>query len=67
MGGLLARMLSILSKFNTETALTYESFESWAWFSENRPTYGDFEIDFSTPQLHENLKPIRLLTSQTKT
>ena len=35
---------------------------SLAWFSENRPTYGDFEISLSTLQLHQTFKPIRLLT-----
>ena len=37
---------------------------SWAWFSENRPTYGDFEIGFSTLQLYQIFKPVRLVTSQ---
>jgi len=40
---------------------------SWAWFSENTPTYGDFEIGLDTPQLHQILKPIKLLTLQKKT
>ena len=30
---------------------------SWAWFSENTPTNGDFEIGLDTPQLHQTLKP----------
>ena len=37
-------------------------FWSWVWFYENRPTYGDFETGLVTPQIHQNLKPIRLLT-----
>ena len=37
---------------------------SWARFSENRPTYGDFEIGLPNPQLHQTFKPIGLVTSQ---
>ena len=37
-------------------------FWSWPWFFGSSPTYKDFEIGLSTPQLHQIFKPTRLLT-----
>ena len=70
LGGSLASILSILSNFEAnflaKIAITNGICWSWAWFSENTPTYGDFEIGLDTPQLHQILKPIKLLTLQKK-
>ena len=34
----------------------------WAWFFKNTPIYCDFEIFLQIPQLHQHLKPIKILT-----
>ena len=45
-----------------EGSQCFFKFLTFRLFFKNRPTYGDFEISLATPQLHQNLKPIRLLT-----